>query len=64
MRQNKFSRGSVYVSVLTALCLIGGTCFNVTAKAEVQKPDISSPAAILMDAKSGKVLYEKNSKQR
>ena len=64
MRQNKFSRGSVYVSVLTALCLIGSTCFNVTAKAEVQKPDISSPAAILMDAKSGKVLYEKNSKQR
>ena len=64
MKQNKFSRGSVYVSVLTALCLIGSTCFNVTAKAEVQKPDISSPAAILMDAKSGKVLYEKNSKQR
>ena len=64
MRKSRFSIGSVYMAVLIMLCLIANTCFGLIASAELQKPEISSPAGILIDAKSGNILYEKNSRQR
>ncbi len=64
MRQYKFSMEKICIAALMTFCLISSTCFNIIARAELPKPEISSSAGILMDAKSGKVLYEKNSRQR
>ena len=50
--------------VLMAICVTLSTCFSIPAGAALAKPEVSSAAAVLMDAKSGKVLYEKNPKQR
>lgn len=50
--------------VLMAICVTLSTCFSIPARAALAKPEVSSEAAVLMDAKSGKVLYEKNPKQR
>ena len=64
MRQYKFSMEKICIAALMTFCLISSTFFNIIARAELPKPEISSSAGILMDAKSGKVLYEKNSRQR
>lgn len=47
------------------LLLILNVLFSSFVKAdEVANPDISSPAALLMDTASGKVLYEKNMNEK
>ena len=47
------------------LLLILNVLFSFFVKAdEVANPDISSPAALLMDTASGKVLYEKNMNEK
>lgn len=48
------------IAVLVLLCLLCPTCLGV----ERQPPGISAVSAILMDADSGRVLYEKDAHQQ
>lgn len=60
--RTKFSRK---LCICLFLLLILNVLFSSFVKAdEVASPDISSPAALLMDTASGKVLYEKNMNEK
>ncbi len=50
-----------FFAILLSMSLLFSTCLNATALGE---DDISSPAAVLMDAKSGKILFEKNAHEQ
>ncbi len=50
-----------FFAILLSMLLLFSTCLNATALSE---DDISSPAAVLMDAKSGKILCEKNAHEQ
>ncbi|MBQ5566221.1 MAG: D-alanyl-D-alanine carboxypeptidase [Clostridia bacterium] len=47
------------ISLLLILLLMLNICPIITAKADSQ-PDVTAPAALLMDYETGKILYEKN----
>ncbi|MGL4361968.1 MAG: serine hydrolase [Cellulosilyticaceae bacterium] len=50
-----------YFCLIFSLCLLNlSSLFSSLYASEVSIPDIYAEAAILMDAKSGKILYEKN----
>ena len=56
------------ITILSSL-VVNATDFNIssdlnTLEAESNEPDVKSNAAILIDAKFGKILFEKNSKER
>ena len=62
MMRTKFSKK---LCICLFLLLILNMLFSPFVKAdEVTTPDISSPAALLMDLSSGKVLYEKNMNEK
>ncbi len=50
-----------FFAILLSMSLLFSTCLNATALSE---DDITSPAAVLMDAKSGKILFEKNAHEQ
>ena len=50
-----------FTSFLLALTIIVGQISIVFANTKEAKLDISSKSAVLMDASTGKILYEKNS---
>lgn len=50
-----------FFAILLSMSLLFSTCLNATALGE---DDITSPAAVLMDAKSGKILFEKNAHEQ
>ena len=50
-----------FFAILLSMLLLFSNCLNATALSE---DDITSPAAVLMDAKSGKILFEKNAHEQ
>ena len=48
-------------AVLLAVVIIGASAVSASALGE---GDISAPAAVLMDADTGKILYEKNAHEQ
>ena len=53
-----------FTSFLLALTIIVGQISIVFADTKEAKLDISSKSAVLMDASTGKILYEKNSHEK
>ena len=52
--------GKRLTGLLAAAVLLAGTCAPARAEETLAPPGISATAAILMDADSGRVLYERN----
>lgn len=50
--------------ILLFLLIIYFVCINICTVQAVEKPNIYSPAYLLMDANSGKILYEKNMEEK
>ena len=61
LRGDKMKR---FTSFLLALTIIVGQISIVFADTKEAKLDISSKSAVLMDASTGKILYEKNSHEK
>ena len=51
------------VSLMIAICLLSGQCFAVTSLQD-EDIQISSPSAVLMEASTGSVIYEKDAHSR
>lgn len=58
---NKFANKRLIISIVAVFLLsIFSSQFSILAKAEEPQLDLNADAAILIDANSGKILYEKN----
>ena len=51
--------GKRAVSLLLALLLAVGAAFSLAPQADAAEPEVSAPAAVLMEFSSGEVLYER-----